>query len=105
MRDPTAPGLPLDRAAHLFHLLADPVRLRIVYLLLESGELHVGAVSAATGLSPSSISNHLALLRRAGVLDRRRDGQRTYYRVESELVVALLQRAGGEWDAAQDDEV
>jgi ArsR family transcriptional regulator len=104
MPDTTAPGRPLDRAAHLFHLLADPSRLRILCLLLERGESHVNAVSAATGQSQSSASNHLSLLRRAGVVAPRRDGQRTYYRVESDLVVALLQRAAGEWDAGGEEE-
>jgi ArsR family transcriptional regulator len=104
MPDNTAPHPALDRAAKLFQLLADPSRLRMLYLLLERGELHVNAVCGELGLHQSGVSNHLSLLRRAGAVAPRRDGQRTFYRVESDLVVALLRRAAGEWDAGEEEE-
>jgi ArsR family transcriptional regulator len=54
-------------------LLADPTRLRIL-ALLGAEELSVGELSRALALSQSRVSNHLRLLREAGLLSERRAG-------------------------------
>jgi DNA-binding transcriptional ArsR family regulator len=89
-----APGLPLAEAAELFRLLGCGPRLRLLYLLLERGEAHVGALCAALGQTQAAVSSLLAGLRQAGLVKRRREGHRNYYRIDSALLVALLQWGG-----------
>jgi len=52
----------------------DPTRTRILKLL-EGGGLCVCQVQAVLGLAPSTVSKHLAILKRAGLVDDRRDGK------------------------------
>ena len=58
--------------------LAHPVRLRILSLL-RGGELCVCQVTEILGLAPSTISEHLSLLRRAGVITERKEGKWVFY--------------------------
>lgn len=60
--------------------LADPTRLRIISLLEET-ELSVNELQEITRLGQSRISTHLGLLTETGLLTSRRDGKRTFYRV------------------------
>lgn len=64
----------------LFRALADQTRLRVIHLL-GSDELCVCSVVAALGTSQPKISRHLAYLRRAGLVEARRDGKWMHYRV------------------------
>jgi ubiquinone/menaquinone biosynthesis C-methylase UbiE/DNA-binding transcriptional ArsR family regulator len=60
--------------------LADPTRLRIL-ALLEKDELSVNELQEVTRLGQSRISTHLGLLSETGLLVSRRDGRRTFYRL------------------------
>jgi ArsR family transcriptional regulator len=64
-------------------LLADPTRLRIL-ALLERDELSVNELQEVTRLGQSRISTHLGLLADAGLLQSRRDGKRTFYRLHTQ---------------------
>jgi len=66
----------------LFKALSEPVRLRILYLLLEQGELCVCDLVEALALSQSVVSRHLAYLRNSGLLLTRREGVWMYYQVD-----------------------
>ena len=75
-------------------LLGEENRLRIFSLLTES-ERCVCEIEDATGLSQSLVSNHLAALRRAGLVDSRRDdedGRWIFYRANREAAAALRER-------------
>ena len=61
-------------------MLADPTRLRILSRLCGE-ERSVGEVVDSVGLTQANISRHLNILYRAGVVDRRREGNRIMYRV------------------------
>jgi ArsR family transcriptional regulator len=63
--------------------LSDPTRLRIV-ALLERDELAVAELQEITRLGQSRISTHLGLLQDAGLLESRRDGKRTFYKLDPE---------------------
>jgi len=67
--------------AALFKTLSEPVRLRIVYLLLKEGELCVCDLVETLELSQSVVSRHLAYLRNNGLVSARREGVWVYYRV------------------------
>ncbi len=60
--------------------LSDPTRLRIV-ALLERDELSVNELQEITRLGQSRISTHLGLLQEAGLVRSRRDGKRTFYKL------------------------
>lgn len=78
-------------------LLSDPTRARIIFLL-KRGELSVGELQEILGMRQSRISTHLALLRKAGVADDRRDGKHSYYSLARDLpagVERILEAAIG----------
>jgi ArsR family transcriptional regulator len=60
--------------------LSDPTRLRIV-ALLQGSELSVHELQEITRMGQSRISTHLGLLQEAGLLESRREGKRTFYRI------------------------
>jgi ArsR family transcriptional regulator len=64
----------------MFRALSDRTRLRIVHLLRQ-GETCVCDLVAVIKSPQPKISRHLAYLRRAGIVDARRDGQWIYYRL------------------------
>ncbi|MFD2230145.1 ArsR/SmtB family transcription factor [Alkalimarinus sediminis] len=65
--------------AQFFKCLSEPVRLRILFLLLKRGELCVCDLVDTLDISQSVVSRHLAYLRNNGVLSSRRDGAWVYY--------------------------
>jgi ArsR family transcriptional regulator len=60
--------------------LSDPTRIRIV-ALLERNELSVNELQEITRMGQSRISTHLGLLQESGLLESRREGKRTFYKV------------------------
>ena len=60
--------------AAVFKALSDESRLRIISLLFFSGELCVCDIEAVMGCTQTKVSRHLAYLRRAGLVDDRRQG-------------------------------
>jgi ubiquinone/menaquinone biosynthesis C-methylase UbiE/DNA-binding transcriptional ArsR family regulator len=60
--------------------LSDPTRLRIV-ALLERNELSVNELQEITRMGQSRISTHLGLLQESGLLESRRMGKRTFYKI------------------------
>jgi DNA-binding transcriptional ArsR family regulator len=84
---PTGEG---ERLAALFRLLGDPTRVRLMYALLEAGELCVCDLAATIGAAESTVSQALRLLRTAGVVTSRRAGRMQYYRLSDGHVRMLL---------------
>ena len=75
-------------AAELFGLLSAPIRLRIVFVLLD-GEQHVGQLAEQIAVSRPSLSQHLAVLYRRGIVARRRVGPQRWYRIANDRVQVL----------------
>src|SRR5580700_4469843 len=71
---------PLDLSIELFKAFADPVRLRLLNLLVE-GEVCVCHLHEALDLPQSTVSRHLAYLRRRGLVTGRKQGLWVYYRL------------------------
>ena len=67
-------------AASLLRSIANEQRLLILCHLVE-GELGVGALQARLELSQSALSQHLAVLREAGLVQARRDGLQVFYAI------------------------
>lgn len=74
-------AMEISEYANLFKALSEPVRLRILHLLLEKGELCVCDIVDTLELSQSVVSRHLAYLRNTALLDTRREGVWVYYQV------------------------
>ena len=71
----------IGRLTGLLSLLADPVRLRIVYALDVSAELCVGDLALALGLTEDQVGYALRLLRSAGLVQARKQGRVVYNRL------------------------
>lgn len=67
----------------MFEVLVEPHRRRILDLL-RSGEQTVGDLVSELGISQPGVSKHLRVLRQAGLVQVRTDGQRRQYRLRSE---------------------
>jgi DNA-binding transcriptional ArsR family regulator len=77
-----------------FRLIGEPMRIRLLDRLRE-GEATVNELSLALDASQQNVSKHLVVLADAGILARRKDGNRVYYRVVDEGVFALCEDVCG----------
>ncbi|NJQ03278.1 ArsR/SmtB family transcription factor [Streptomyces zingiberis] len=75
----------------LMRALADPLRLRIVTLLARE-TLCTTHLVEETGARQTNLSNHLKVLREAGVVETEPCGRYTYYRLRPEAIEALAGR-------------
>ncbi len=80
----------LRTAASVLSLLSNPQRLEILCHLSTAGELSAGEIVRRIGLSQSATSQHLARLRRIGLLETRRESQSVHYRIAREDVGKIL---------------
>jgi DNA-binding transcriptional ArsR family regulator len=83
----------VNRKAELLKVLSHPMRLCIVRGLLGEGSCNVTSMQECLGIPQSTISQHLARLRTAGVIVGTRDGVEVYYKVvsrEAERVIRAL---------------
>ena len=69
-----------DTVSRYFSLLAEPMRVRILHAICH-GPRTVNEIAEEAGASQTTVSRHLNLMYRAGVLSRRRDGNFVYYGV------------------------
>jgi DNA-binding transcriptional ArsR family regulator len=72
----------------VFDAIAQPTR-REILRLLAAGELSVGNVASRFDITQPAISQHLRVLREAGLVEERRDGTRRLYRVRPEGLTDL----------------
>jgi len=87
-----------DRSAAVARALADPKRLCVLEFLADGGERSVGDLSRNVGCQVPNMSQHLAVLRAAGIVAGRRQGSTVLYRIADRSVLDLvgaLQRVAG----------
>ena len=82
----------VDLAVEAFRMLADRKRIKILWALLH-GESSVNDLAERVGASSSAVSQHLAKLRLAGLVQVRREGTFAYYTAADEHVHRLLDEA------------
>ena len=87
--------------SELAKALGHPARLRILRLLLATPGCIGGDILEAVGLAQSTVSEHLRILKSAGIFVSERSGPRTYYALKpdafhplAEFISALAQPAG-----------
>lgn len=73
----------------IFHALADPTR-RAIFESLTRGEAAVKDLTARFDVSQPAVSQHLAVLKDAGLVRGRREGRFVYYRVEPRGLKPLI---------------
>jgi len=77
------------RLTSLLSLMADPVRLRLIYALDVVEELCVGDLALALGVNEDAVSYALRLLRTAGLVVTRKDGRVVYNRLAADFPAPL----------------
>jgi len=99
----------MKHLAQTLKSLSDPIRLRIILLLQSEGELCVCDLMAVLGLPQSTVSRHLAYLKRSCWVDIRRQGVWMYYTLSREsceickdLLLTLQQHAANFPEAVAD---
>ncbi|MCH8611619.1 ArsR/SmtB family transcription factor [Arsenicicoccus dermatophilus] len=87
-RDDVRP-VDFERAAELFALLGSPVRVRLLWHLVEH-EQDVTTLAEAAQVPLATASHHLGRLRMAGVVEHRADGRRQVYSLQDPHLVQLV---------------
>jgi DNA-binding transcriptional ArsR family regulator len=80
----------LEQIAARFKMLGEPMRLRILQVVCRQPRT-VTDIVAATGSMQANVSKHLALLAAAGILERKRAGQRIFYGMKDQLAMKLCE--------------
>ena len=73
--------------AEILRTLAHPSRLRIIHRLA-GGPVEVGRIAADLGISQPNASQHLAVMRAAGVVEAERNGREVRYRLTDPEIIA-----------------
>ena len=82
----------VELAVEVFSMLADATRVRII-LALRDEELSVNHLADIVDKSPAAVSQHLAKLRLARIVESRQEGQRVFYRLANEHASQLVSDA------------
>ena len=83
------PEVETERISQLLKLLAEPSRLKLLQVLIHE-EVCVCDLAEILEMTPSAVSHLLRLLRSAGIVRPRRDGQTIWYKVNDQEVYALV---------------
>ncbi len=78
----------LQRIAEVLKAMADPTRLKILHSL-QQGERCVSDILEVVGGSQANVSKHLSVLKRAGLVESRRDGLNVFYEISDEGVFTI----------------
>ena len=83
-----------NRGSELLKAIAHPARMEMLVRLKADG-CNVSEIQKNLGLPQSTISQHLRILRNAGVLSRRREGTKVCYTVEKKKVLDIIRLLEG----------
>lgn len=78
-----------DDVARRFRVLGEPVRLRLLKLLMQAGEATVQHLVEQTGQSQANVSKHLRVLLDARMVSRRQEGLYAYYAIADPTIASL----------------
>lgn len=78
-----------DEISQMLSCIAHPIRLLIICMLLERS-MFVNELTDALGTTKGNISQHLRVLVDRGLLGRRRDGNRIFYRIRDPNLTELI---------------
>jgi len=78
------------RRLDLFQILADPTRRAVFERLARDGERTVNELTSTSGVTQSAVSQHLTVLRTAGLVKDRRAGRNVYYQATPQALRPLF---------------
>jgi DNA-binding transcriptional ArsR family regulator len=84
----------VELIAQRFRALSEPTRIKLLDRLRE-GEATVLELTTAIGTSEQNVSKHLGVLHRTGIVERRKQGNYSYYSIADESVFALCEQVCG----------
>lgn len=79
----------IDSLSGIFKVMADPTRLKILYALM-LGTCNVSKLVELLGMSQSSISHQLILLKREGLIRSKKEGRKVFYSLDDDHVETLF---------------
>ena len=79
-----------ENLAEIFKALAHPLRVKIALGLMKKEECNVSKIVERTGVPQPTVSQHLNILKNAGVIKGNRKGNNICYQVENETVIRIL---------------
>lgn len=82
----------LTQCAREFNMIGDQTRLKICYLLCRHKELSVGDIAGIVGVSISAVSHTLNKLKRADMVESRREFRTVYYKLKKSPVVEVMKK-------------
>jgi DNA-binding transcriptional ArsR family regulator len=85
----------VDELAELFKALSDPTRLRLLKLLGGGRHLCVNALAKRLGVTQSAVSQHLRILRQAGLVAGSREGSFIHYSLKKDCLGICTSRIAG----------
>ncbi|MEM1248817.1 MAG: metalloregulator ArsR/SmtB family transcription factor, partial [Acidobacteriota bacterium] len=85
-----------------FQALCDPIRLNLVVRLAGAEALTVGEATGCCNVHLSGVSRHLAILKRAGVVEAEKRGREVYYRLRSAELARSLRAIAAALDASRE---
>lgn len=80
-----------ERKAEILKAIAHPVRLCIIHGLLQEEECNVSKMQNCLEVPQSTVSQHLAKLKAAGIVEGKREGVEIYYRIVDKEVKKIIQ--------------
>ena len=80
----------VELVAQRFRLIGEPMRIRLLDRLRD-GEASVGELADALGSSQQNVSKHLGVLHQAGIVGRRKEGNRVVYEIADPSVFTLCE--------------
>ncbi len=76
--------------AETFRALSDPARRQILELLKEKGKMNAGEVSTYFNMTSATISYHLKMLKKAGLVTESREKNYIYYSLDTQILEEIL---------------
>ncbi|MBN1696061.1 MAG: helix-turn-helix transcriptional regulator [Spirochaetales bacterium] len=91
-----------------FKALGDPTRLKIISILAASGMLCVNGIAIRMKITQPAVSQHLKILKHAGILEADKEGVYVHYRIDRNAIEKMLDMikkvCGNDTDACKCDE-
>ena len=81
----------INSVADQLKILSNPDRLKIL-CILKDGEIHVQNIEQLTAIQQPPLSQQLTLLRKAQLVQTRREGKQIYYSIQDQRVLDLMQK-------------
>lgn len=80
-----------EKESEILKALGHPVRLKMVFGLIDNNECNVNEIVEGLKLPQSTISQHLSILKSRGIIVSRKEGVKTCYKVVNEKVLEIVE--------------